>query len=106
MQFKSPLLVAVGVAIGIAVASLSPRPTPPPPPQIEVRPGHVEADGTVRLLRPLSMRVGDEIMRLGLPESAGRDRALVFLDINGSSVIVTLEVQSAVRGDPTGLERS
>ena len=99
MRHTSPLLVAVGVALGIAAASLSPRPAaPPPPPQIGVRTGHVEADGSVRALLPRSIRVGDQITRLGPAVPASPDRARVYLDVNGTRVLIDLELESRPAG--------
>jgi hypothetical protein len=91
MPARSSLMVAVGVAAGVATASLSPRSAAPtPPPQIEVNTGHVEGGGTLRVLVPQSIRVGDQITRLGPSSPATPERALVYLDVNGVPVLIAL----------------
>lgn len=93
MPARSCLLVAVGVAVGVAAASLSPRPDAPlPPPRIDVRAGHVEGGGDMRVLHPQSIRVGDQITRLGPTIPATPDRALVYLDVNGVPVLISMVV--------------
>jgi hypothetical protein len=93
MQIRSYLLVAVGVAAGITVASFSPRPAAPPPrPQIEVWTSHLERGENFRTLLPQSIRVGDEITRLGSSDPVGPEKALVYLDVNGVPVIIALAV--------------
>lgn len=97
MQHRSYLLVAVGVAagvaIGIAIASFSERPAAAPPqPLVEVRGGHVEGGGELRVLHPQSIRVGDQITRLGPTTPATPDRALVYLDVNGVPVLISMVV--------------
>ena len=101
MTARSCLLVAVGVAAGIGAASLSPRPAAPPtPPQIEVRPGHAEDDKALRLLHPQSIRVGDQITQLAPPGQAGREKALVYLNVNGTPVLIVMAVGPAQGATP------
>jgi hypothetical protein len=101
MTIRSCLLVAAGVAAGAGATSLSPRPAAPvAPPHVGVRTGHVEGGGSIRALRPLSVRVGDRITRLGPPGPPGTELALVPLDVNGVPVLVALGAELEPAGPP------
>lgn len=96
MQSRSYLLVAAGAAAGILAAAASPRPAAPsPPPQINVRTGHLELGGSVHGLTPRSVRIGNHITRLDWP-GGDAGRVLVYLDVNGETVLVALGVEPAV----------
>jgi hypothetical protein len=102
MTGRSCLLVAFGVTVGVAAAMLSSRPTDPQlPPEIEVREGHVQNKDSLRVLHPQSIRLGDQVTRLGQASPATPDLVQVYMKVNGIPVIIDLAIgRSPVAAPP------
>ena len=89
------LFAAAGFALGLSAAAFS-RPTAAGPadrpPLVSTRGGHVAGDGPPRELRPLTLRVGDELTPLGDPRAERPAVATVYLEVSGVPVVASFEV--------------
>jgi hypothetical protein len=87
------LAAAAGFAAGILATCTDRRPAAvPPPPVVTVREGHVTADGRARELRPLTLRVGDDLRQVAPRARPDSATAYVYLEVGGVLVLASFEL--------------
>jgi hypothetical protein len=89
---RTVLAAAVGFAAGVAAACADRRPGPAPAPEVLVHPGHMTQDGRARELRPLTVRVGDDLRQVGDRARPDAPTASVYLDVDGLPVLASFEL--------------
>jgi hypothetical protein len=89
------MFLAVGFAAGLAAGSVCQRQNPPArPPLVELRGGHVTGTHPPRDLKPLSLRAGDEITKLGESDTVTPHVVTVYLVVSGVPVVADFELPS------------
>lgn len=95
-HLKYAVVLVVGISIG-AIGAVAFRPgqgslAPTPSPLVDTRGGHVAGTDPPGELRPLTLRVGDDLTRLGNPSVERPRVATVYLDVSGVPVVASYEV--------------
>ena len=94
MNPKTRLLLtfAAGLALGLTAGATCDRPANSgPSPVVTARSGHLTGTDPPKELRPLTLRVGDDLHQL---RDAGPSpvRAVIYLDVSGVPVVASFEV--------------
>jgi hypothetical protein len=91
---RSILFAAGGFAFGLSTAAVACRQEPiaARAPLVEVRAGQVANGHPPRELRPLTVRVGDELRQLGHARAERPAVATVYLAVSGVPVVASFEL--------------
>lgn len=97
-RIRYVLAAAAAYGAGLVSAAACGDPHPPrggPAPLVTTRPGQLTGADPPRELRPLTLRVGDDLRQLGQSAADRPAVATVYLEVSGVPVVASYEVGPA-----------